>query len=255
MKIEIDGSRVGSAARTAVTHLVALLRWTVDAVRSLASIAGAWARRILRAIRSWARTAVKRGLSWARASRRWSRSRIRGARRRGEAFLTGPTVRGAVRTGWRGLVGRRADVSIAAALLAPLLALAANWWTVRTVGYLRIRSWVVGTWTGAEPQPIVFLAVAVLVALTAASAAVNSGVIPSTALAMGPVFGVAFARYGLTLQYYGTVGLADATAIGLGLAAAYGIPIGCAGFVLGSAIRRVASTLRGRGAPTADGVR
>lgn len=159
--------------------------------------------------------------------------------------LRGPTARTAVDTLRTGLVGRRLDVTAAAVLSAPLLALLANWWAAG-VGYRTVEQWVVGTWYGTDPRLAVFVGVGLLVALAAVSAAVNSGLAPTTLLVVAPLFGVAFTRYGLTLEYYGTVGVPGAVGIGLALAVLFGAPIAVVGFTLGTVLRRVGRALRGR---------
>lgn len=144
---------------------------------------------------------------------------------------------------WFGVMGRRPDISVGVTLIAPLLALVANYWA-GGIGFTRIVSWVHGTWYGTDPQMVVFLAVGLLVGLAAVSATMNSGALPTTILVMGPVFGTAFATYGTEHAYYGTVGIPEAVSIGFFLSVAIGMPIGCTGFVLGTAARRIAKTLR-----------
>jgi hypothetical protein len=145
-----------------------------------------------------------------------------------------------------GLLGVRREVSVAALLAAPLLALGTVWWVVTTTSYRRIESMAVGTWTGTNPAPLVFLGVAAIVGLAALFTALNSGLIPATVLAMAPTFGIGFARYGLTAEYYGTVGIPDATAIGAMVAAAIGLPLGLTGFATGTVVRRAVRYLDGR---------
>ena len=167
--------------------------------------------------------------------------------------LTGPvrrTLAGPVRTG---LVGRRAEVSLLAVLLAPVLATVTAWWVGTTVGYATLEGWVRGTWTGADPQFAVFLGLAALLAVGTASAAVNSGLVPTTALAAAPVFGAAVTRYGTTVTYsWGTavVSLPDAVGVAAVLALAFGVPLGVASFLLGAALRRVSRVFGDDGGPT-----
>jgi hypothetical protein len=234
MKIEIDGSRVRTGARTAVDYLLALHRRLAARLRSAGSTAAA-----LGVALAAAAVAVLSAV-WRRTT-----GATRTVARRLRAAIGGDTARAVARTVRHGLFGRRGDVSAVAALLAPVLALAAEWWVVRTVGYRTVEGWVRGTWTGTDPQVVVFLGAAALVGLAAASAAVNSGLVPTTALVTGPLFGVAFARYGLVVEPYGTVGLVEATTTGAALALAVGVPVGAAGFLLGVTLRRVASTLAG----------
>jgi hypothetical protein len=245
VKIEIDGSGARSAARTTVDYLVALLAWLSRRVRALGSTAAV----VGRALGTTA--AARLATAWRRTS-----AGTRTALGQLRSVLVGDTSRRTVAALRRGLFGRRIDASIAALLLAPILALVAEWWVVRTVGYRTVEGWVRGTWTGTDPQLLVFLAAGALVTLAAASAAVNSGLLPTTALVTGPLFGVAFTRYGLVLEPYGTVGLAEATGTGLLLAAAFGVPVAVVGFLLGTACRRVATTLRGGagGGQTVEGV-
>jgi hypothetical protein len=200
---------------------------------------------------------VAAGLGWAcRATvtvcaRVWSR--VRTALRTGSDLLGRLTarvtdaagdlpVRAAAAVLRRGLFGRRPGVSAAVVAAAPVLALAANAWAAG-VGYRRVQQWVEGTWYGTDPQTAVFLAAGALVALAAASAAVNSGLVPTTVLVGGPVFGVTFTRYGLVLEPSGTVSLPDAVGVGLLLASAFAVPFACAGFVLGETARRAARTV------------
>lgn len=138
----------------------------------------------------------------------------------------------------RVVFGRRLDVSAAVLAAAPLLSLTANYWAAQ-VGYVSIRGWVRGTWSGTEPHLMIFAAVGALVALAAATAAVNSGLVPTALLVAAPVFGVAFARYGLTLGSSGTVGIPNATTVACLLAAGLGLPLALTGFTLGVAGRRL----------------
>lgn len=137
----------------------------------------------------------------------------------------------------RGLVGVRRDVSALTLVVAPLLALVTEQWVARSYGYRRIQSSAVGTWTGTDPHGAVFVAVALLIALAAGFTVVNSGLIPATVLVTGPLFGVGFARYGLA-EPYGTVGIPEATTSGVTVAVAFGVPLGLAGFLVGTALRR-----------------
>ncbi|WP_435118945.1 hypothetical protein [Halolamina sp. C58] len=161
----------------------------------------------------------------------------------GKRFVTGP-LRAA-------LLGRETRRSLGALLSAPVLALAVAWWVGSTVGYATLVAWVRGTWFGTAPSLAVFAAVAALLLLATASAAVNSGLLPTTLLVSAPIFGAAVTRYGTTVTYaWGAEvvslpnAVGTATAIGLG----FGVPIAVAGFLLGSVLRRSATTLRIRGA-------
>lgn len=245
MKIEIDGSRARSVVDAATEYVVVAVMVLIAYSRSVASTSASCAGAGLR----WGIARADASLRWsvtrASASLRWGVTRTGRTSETIGAVLTGQTARRLTRRTWHGLVGRRLDVSLVAVLLAPLVAVGTHWWTVRTVGYVQIRDWTIGTWDGTDPQTAVFLAVAVLLAAAACSVYYNSGLLPTAVLVAGPVFGVAFARYGLTLDHYGTVGLANATGIGLLLAAGFAAPIAVSGFVLGTALRRVVATLRG----------
>lgn len=227
MQIAIDGSSVKSAASAVVAFVAAVIASAYGASKSLTS------RSLV---------AASLGLSAAAAASRGMLAK----RRAVPLERVSQTLRTA-------LFGRRLDVSATVLLVAPVLALATHYWAA-AVGYPRVRGWVHGTWFGTDPQLIVFLGVAALLALAVLSAASNSGLLPTTLLATAPVFGVAFARYGLTLEHYGTVGIPNAVEVGVVLAAAFGVPIACAGFVLGTVVRRMMAVLRGErgGAPSVD---
>jgi hypothetical protein len=170
--------------------------------------------------------------------------------------LAGPVRRALVGPVRTGLLGRRPEVSLAVALLAPLLAAATAWW-VGGLGFETLLRWAEGTWNGTDPNAVVFVSVAVLLALAAVSAAVNSGLVPTFALVAGPVFGAAVTRYGTTVERgTGTaiVSLPEAVGVATLFAVAVGLPLALAGFVLGVAARRVAHTfLDGVGRPGAPG--
>jgi hypothetical protein len=138
-----------------------------------------------------------------------------------------------------GLIGIRPEVSIVALLTAPVLALGTEWWVVTTSSYPQIESMAVGTWTGTNPEPLVFVGVAAIIAIATLFTVFNSGLIPATVLAMAPTFGIGFARYGLRTEYYGTVGIPDAAAIGLIITVVIGLPLGVTGFLIGTVLRRM----------------
>lgn len=138
----------------------------------------------------------------------------------------------------RGTVGVRYEFSAVAVVATPVLALVTEWWVVNSYGYRQVHSWVVGTWTGANPQLLVFAGVATLLALSTAFTLLNSGLVPATLLVMGPIFGVGFTRYGLTVEHVGTVGLPEATAFAGMVAISFGVPIGAMGFLIGTTLRR-----------------
>ena len=141
-----------------------------------------------------------------------------------------------------GLFGRRASVSIALLALAAVLAVGSAQHVFATVGYGTIESWAYGTWTGTNPEPLAFLAVAGLLALAVASAAANAGLVPTTALVAGPVYGVAFTRYGTseTFSRFGpdVVSLPEAAAFAAFVAVAVAVPIALVGFAVGVGLRR-----------------
>lgn len=171
---------------------------------------------------------------------------------RTESLLSGPAkqfVAGPVRMF---LFGRRTDVSILALLLAPVLALAATWWVGSTVGYETLVEWVRGTWFGTDPSLAVFAAAGALIVLGAVTAAVNSGLLPTVLLVSAPVFGAAVTRYGTTVTYtWGAevVSLPNAVGVAVLIALSFGVPLGVAGFVLGSLLRRIARIFRGQSGP------
>ncbi|MFC6955323.1 hypothetical protein [Halorubellus litoreus] len=141
-----------------------------------------------------------------------------------------------------GLFGRRASISVTLVVLAGVLAVGSAQHVFATVGYGTIESWAYGTWTGTNPEPLVFLGVAALLALAAASAAVNSGLVPTTALVAAPVYGVAFTRYGTseTFSRFGpdVVSLPEAAAFAAFVALLAAVPIAVVGFAVGVALRR-----------------
>ena len=227
MQVSIDGSSARAAASTLVSLVALFCGVAWGATKSVAS-------------RSVA--ATRRGVTVVEDASR----RVLAKRNAVPLGRVSQTLRTA-------LFGRRLDVSATVLLVAPVLALATHQWAA-TVGYTRIRGWVHGTWFGTNPQLVVFLGVGALLALAVLSAASNSGLLPTTLLVMGPVFGIAFARYGLTLRYYGAVGVPNAVEVGVVLAVAFGVPIACVGFVLGTVVRRMATALRGKrgGAPNVE---
>jgi hypothetical protein len=158
------------------------------------------------------------------------------------------------------VLGRRGAVSALVVALAPVLAVLGAWAVASTGGYEPLVDRVLGTWTGRAPSTLVFAAVGLLVAAATASAAVNSGLVPTTLLAAAPVFGAAATRYGNRVVDPGlgpsVVSLPEAAAFAGGAALAVGVPVGVAGFCLGAAVRRVVRAV-GRGgqpSPGPDGV-
>lgn len=212
--------------------LLALCGTVFELAASAVSLLFAWTATAITAVAAGTRTAAER---------------VRG-------LLVGPGARivgGPVKSG---LFGRRLDVSLVAALLAPVLALATAWWVGSTVGYDVLADWAVGTWTGENPVMLVFVAAGALVGLGAVSAAVNSGLVPTTLLVVAPAFGAGVTRYGTTVQRYGgpdVFSLPEALAFGAFVGLAVGVPLGVLGFVLGVGLRRVVDVLRGDSGPSA----
>jgi hypothetical protein len=146
-----------------------------------------------------------------------------------------------------GVVGRRASVSIGLIALAVVLAVGTAQHVFATVGYGTVEAWAYGTWTGTNPEPLVFLGAAGLLALAVASAAANAGLVPTAALVAGPVYGVAFARYGTReVDPFGpnVVSLPEAAAFAAFVALLVAIPVAVVGFAIGSAVRRDLASLR-----------
>lgn len=215
MKLEIDGA----TARTVWTRLG---RYVVAAVSTAYALCGTLAVQVY---------------AIARKSGRWVRSKGRGVSVYLAHLCRAEGTQRLLHRLSRGIVGVRREWSVLAVVGTPVLALVAEWWVVNSYGYRQIHTWVIGTWTGANPQLLVFAGVAALLTLSAAFTVFNSGFIPATALAIGPVFGIGFARYGLTVEQYGTVGIPEATAFAGFVAIVFGVPIGTAGFVLGTVLR------------------
>ncbi|WP_435127778.1 hypothetical protein [Halobaculum sp. D14] len=201
------------------------------------------------AVASRSKKAAVRLRRWvsAAAGALWTRTRRAAdvARR----VVSGPvrrTVTGPLRVA---VVGRRTDVSLLAALLSPALALVVAWWVGSSVGYSALEAAVRGTWTGTDPAVGVFVAAGALLALGAANAGVNSGLLPTTLLVAAPVFGAAATRYGTRVAYEtgaAVVSLPEAVAVAAAVAVAVGAPLGVAAFCLGAAVRRVVRVV-GRG--------
>lgn len=192
------------------------------------------------------RTAAVRSRSLGRRGYRSVRSRLRWFGTVLRRLLDGPVkrfVNGPLRTG---LLGRRLDCSLVIALLAPVLAGVSAWWVGSRVGFGTLELWVRGTWTGTDPSGFVFASVALLVALGTLSVAVNAGLVPTTLLVAGPVFGGAVTRYGTTVTHsWGTtvVSLPEAVGVATLLAVGLGVPVAICSFLLGVALRRVVTVL------------
>jgi len=211
------------------------------------------ARSVAAATASWTLLTLGIALELCLSTLRRTYSGVRWATtivaRRLRSLFAGPVRRGLAGPVREALFGRRVEVSLLAGLLSAPLALATTWWAGSTVGYATLERWVRGTWYGTDPALVVFFGVAALLALATASAAVNSGLVPTTLLVAGPVFGASVTRYGTGVTYeYGAavVSLPNALGVAALFAVAFGVPIALCGFVLGSALRRVAAVLAGR---------
>jgi hypothetical protein len=170
-------------------------------------------------------------------------------------LLDGPVRRALVGPVRTALLGRRAEVSLVVTLSGLVLAAGAAWW-VGGLGFETLLEWTEGTWTGTDPRAVVLAAAAALVALAAVSAGLNSGLVPTTMLVAGPVFGAAVTRYGTTVERgAGTavVSLPEAVGVAALFAGAVGLPLAVAGFILGTAARRVVHVFAdGSGRPSAS---
>ena len=208
------------------------------------------ARNSLRAIRRYLFALfglVYGGCSWGarqarttiRAGRCWAGSVTSALSDSVSAALGAKKTRRVLDRMTEGLIGIRPEVSLVALLTAPVLALGTEWWVVTTSSYPQIESMAVGTWTGTNPEPLVFVGVVTIIAIATLFTVFNSGLIPATVLAMAPTFGIGFARYGLRTEYYGTVGIPDAAAIGLIITVVIGLPLGVTGFLIGTVLRRM----------------
>jgi len=217
MKIEFDGTTARNSLRAICRYLFALFGWVYS---GCAWVAGQ-TRHTIRAVRRWT------GSVTSALSDSFS------------AALGAERTRRVLERVTDGLFGIRQEISVVALLSAPFLAFGTEWWVVTTASYGHIETMAVGTWTGTNPEPLVFVGVAAIIAVATLFTVFNSGLIPATILAMAPTFGIGFARYGLTTEYYGTVGIPDATVIGLMIAVAIGLPLGVTGFVIGTLLRRI----------------
>jgi hypothetical protein len=193
------------------------------------------------------RTSVERlvaGLRWLLLS---LVAAVRRVGTRSLAVVRGPVarlVRGPLSTL---LLGRRAAVSVLLVGLAPVLAVLTAGVVAATTGYPPLERWVVETWTGTDPRATVFVGGALLVGLAAASAVVEGGLLPTTVLVAGPLFGVAVTRYGTTVTTrFGeqVVSLPDALAFALAVAAVGGVAVGVVGYGIGTALRRAGRIVR-----------
>jgi hypothetical protein len=160
---------------------------------------------------------------------------------RGAALARDPVWRSIRDPLTRVLFGRRTALSVSLLGLGAALSLGTAVAVSATVGYRSLARWLVGTWTGTDPQSTIFVGAAVLVAVAAASAAANDGLVPTTLLVAGPLFGAAITRYGTVVSTYGgerVVSLPDAVAVAAGVAAVGGLAVVAVGYPLGVACRR-----------------
>jgi hypothetical protein len=217
--------------RTAVTTSLVLAAGALAWVASRARSTLERLRKLLRTAAALTRSAAARAVAWVRG------------------VATGPArdlAAGPVRTA---LLGRRADVSLLVALTAPVLAAAAAWWVLTAVGGPgTLGNWVTGTWSGTDPSVALAVAVTLVVAAGATSAAVNSGLLPTTVLVAGPVFGALLTRYGTESPRL--VSLPDAVVFAAGVAVVGGGLLGVLSFVVGAGVRRVVRVLVGGSGPT-----
>jgi hypothetical protein len=145
------------------------------------------------------------------------------------------------------LFGRRAAGAVLLAGVAPVVAVLTAGVVAATTGYPPLERWLVGTWTGTDPHAAVFAGAALFVGLAATSAAVEGGLLPTTALVAGPLFGVAVTRYGTTVSTgvgERVVSLPDALAFAFGVAAVGGVTVGVVGYGIGAALRRAGRIVR-----------
>lgn len=217
MQIEFDGTTARNSLRAIYRYLFALFDWIY---RGCSWVAGQ-TRNMTREVRRWADSVTSALSNYFNAA------------------LGAERTKRVLKRVTDGLIGVRQEISVVAFLSAPFLAFGTEWWVVTTSSYHHIESMAVGTWTGANPEPFVFVGVGAIVAIATLFTVFNSGLIPATVLAMAPTFGIGFARYGLTTEYYGTVGIPDATAIGLMIAVVVGLPLGVTGFLIGTVLRRI----------------
>jgi hypothetical protein len=133
-------------------------------------------------------------------------------------------------------------VSLLVALTAPVLAAVTAWWVLSAVGGPgALGDGVAGTWSGTDPSVPLAVAVTLVVAAGATSAAVNSGLLPTTVLTAGPVFGAVVTRYGTESPRL--VSLPDAVVFAAGAAVVGGGLLGVVSVLVGAAARRVVRVL------------
>lgn len=206
-------------------------------------MAGALAR-----VAPWTHSAVERLWRLVRTAAARMRSAAGQAVARARQVATGPVRDPAVGPVRTALLGRRTEVSLLVSLTAPVLAAVAAWWVLTTVGGPEtLGDWIAGTWSGTDPSVALAVAVTLVVAAGAASAAVNSGLVPTTVLVAGPVFGALVTRYGTEAPRL--VSLPDAVLFAAAAAAVGGGLLGVVSFCLGAAVRRVVRVLTGDSGP------
>ena len=121
-------------------------------------------------------------------------------------------------------------MSLLVALAAPVLAAVAAWWVLAAVGGPEtLGNWITGTWSGTD--------------LVVAAGAASAGLVPTTVLVAGPVFGAPVTRYGTEAPRL--VSLPDAVVLAAAGAAVGGGLLGAVSFRLGAAVRRVVRVLTG----------
>jgi hypothetical protein len=221
-----------SVADSTVSTLVFAATLLLNATTSAASLLARSLGRVVRRLR-----------------RLWQRGKD------GTSEISGPAKRVVAGPLRAFLVGRRASRSLVVTLSSPALALAVAWWVGSTIGYESLVASVRGTWFGTDPALSVFAAVGALLLLAAASAAVNSGILPTALLVSAPVFGAALTRYGTTVTYaWGAevVSLPNAVGTAVVFGVGFGVPIAVVGFSLGAALRRAGASLRGRSGTAGD---
>lgn len=182
---------------------------------------------------------------------------------------------------WHGVFGTQRKSSVMAVVCAPVAAVVTGLLVNATYGYSRIEQlvigethslgqWVSGRWVDAGPHIIALVGIFLLITLAAAYSAKNSGLVPTTLVVMGPIFGIGLARYGMMIEHFSpsklhrlfgatamhfeTVGVAEALGTALFIALLWGIPIGLFGFTLGTIGRKINGSFgrRRSGNPTSD---
>ena len=220
----------------------------MPSIRTAATTSLVLAAGALAWVASWTRSAVERLWRWLRTAVELARSVATRAGARTRDVAAGPArdlATGPVRTA---LLGRRTDASLLVVLTAPVLAAVAAWWVLTAVGGPgTLGNWVTGTWSGTDPSVALAVAVTLVVAAGATSAAVNSGLLPTTVLVAGPVFGALLTRYGTESPRL--VSLPDAVVFAAGVAVVGGELLGVLSFVVGAGVRRVVRVLVGGSGP------